>query len=169
MTERVPSTVTERLALYSLVVSDAPAMAGVLSDSDLYAYTGGQPPGVDELATRYRFQVAGSGRHGEIWHNWIVCPVGAVDPIGFIQATVIAPTADLAWVIGLPWQGRGYATEAASSIVTLLGGGPVHTFTAHIHPRHQASQSVARSLGMSPSGFTDDDGEEVWQRSALVQ
>ncbi|MBD4582337.1 N-acetyltransferase, partial [Xanthomonas citri pv. citri] len=41
------------LSLRPLRVDDAEAMAAVLADSDLYTFTGGTPPGEEELRQRY--------------------------------------------------------------------------------------------------------------------
>ena len=74
------------------------------------------------------------------------------------------PTAEVAWVIGVPWQGRGYATEAAQALVAWLEGVGVTTITAHIHPDHEASAVVASRAGLSPTTELED-GERVWRRT----
>jgi len=135
-------------------------MVSVLSDSDLYVFTGGEPPTLAELEERYRFQAAGSPRDGEIWHNWIIRLDGVA--IGFVQATVIEESADLAWVVGTDWQGSGYATEAAQAMRDWLAASGVSAFTAHINPDHLASQAVAVRLGLEPTGEVDEEGEGVW-------
>jgi Acetyltransferase (GNAT) domain len=70
--------------------------------------------------------------------------------------------ADIAWVIGLPFQHQGYASEAARALVGWLGGQDVGEIVAHIHPDHLASARVAIRAGFQP---TDDqvDGEQVWR------
>jgi RimJ/RimL family protein N-acetyltransferase len=70
--------------------------------------------------------------------------------------------AELAWVIGTPWQGRGYAGEAAVAAAGFLREAGVAPLTAHVHPSHEASQRVAARIGLTPSGRLDADGEEVW-------
>lgn len=154
--------VTARLSLTPLVVPDAKAMVDVLSDRDLYRFTGGEPPTLEELEGLYRFQVAGSPNDGETWHNWIVRRVGA--PIGYVQATVTGDQADLAWVIGTAWQGQGYATEAATAIRDWLADQGVRGFSAHIHPDHHASHRIGTRLGLCPTGELDDEGEMIWKR-----
>ncbi|HEU4320736.1 MAG TPA: GNAT family N-acetyltransferase [Acidimicrobiia bacterium] len=157
MTERISS---EHLTLSPLDPSDASDMVLVLSDPNLYVFTGGEPLTLPELEERYRFQTAGSPREGEIWHNWIIRRDGAA--IGFVQATVIDGSADLAWVVGKVWQGSGHGTEAALAMRDWLAASGVVGFTAHIHPDHVASQTVASRLGLSPTDLVDEDGEEVW-------
>lgn len=151
---------TERLTLSPLEVTDASEMVGVLSDPLLYEFTGGEPPTLDRLEERYRHQVAGSPRRGETWHNWILRFDGAA--VGFVQATVRGDTADLAWVVGTPWQRRGLASEASIAMRNWLTERGVVRFTAHIHPKHVASNAVAARLGLRPTEQFDDDGERVW-------
>jgi RimJ/RimL family protein N-acetyltransferase len=63
-------------------------------------------------------------------------------------------------VVVRPAQGRGYATEAARSLVALLHEAG-WTVVAHIHPGHLASQQVARGAGLSPTADVRD-GETRW-------
>jgi RimJ/RimL family protein N-acetyltransferase len=69
----------------------------------------------------------------------------------------------LAWVVGVRFQGAGYAREAAAAVLEWLQDAGVRRFVAYIHPRHAASMGVARALGMAP---IDErvDGEVVWER-----
>lgn len=152
---------TRRMTLTPLAETDAAEMVEVLSDPALYVFTGGEPPRPDELEDLYRFQSAGCPRDEEYWHNWILRLDGAA--IGFVQATVTAETADLAWVVGTDWQGSGYASEAASAMRDWLAEKGVARFSAHIHPEHTASHGVAGHLGLHPTGLTDDDGEIIWR------
>ena len=58
-------------------------MVGVLGDQRLYAFTGGQPPTLDELRARYRRLAVGRSADGsEEWHNWIVRRRSDVDALG---------------------------------------------------------------------------------------
>jgi len=68
----------------------------------------------------------------------------------------------IAWVIGVPWQGNGYATEAARALVAWLASQGAAVITAHIHQDHHASATVAARAGLT---LTDGeaDGERVWQ------
>ena len=90
-------------------------------------------------------------------------PVASPDPVGVVQATVASDgtTADVAWEIGVPWQGRGYATEAAIAMVAWLEAHGVGTIRALIHPAHVASARVAERVGLVPTAERED-GEVVW-------
>lgn len=153
---------TERLLLTPLEVGDAAEMVTVLDDPALYEFTGGEPPSLEELSTRYRSQVAGSGREDEVWYNWIVRLGESGTAVGFVQATIEGGAADMAWVIGVACQGRGYAAEAAAAMRSRIAAEGLVSFRAHIHPAHVASQKVATAIGLEPTGELDDEGEEIW-------
>jgi RimJ/RimL family protein N-acetyltransferase len=82
------------------------------------------------------------------------------------QATITGRTggraAEIAWVVGVQWQGRGIATEAAGGLVGWLAGRGTQVITAHIHPEHHASAAVAAAAGLSPTGEMHD-GEVLWR------
>lgn len=160
-----PRVETERLILVPLAADDATELVDVLSDPSLYSFTGDGPPTLDVLGRRYRGWVAGASRPGEAWHNWVIRLAADRTAVGHLQATVFdAARADIAWTVGTPWQGRGYATEAARALVDWLDSTGVKTVSANIHPRNLASARVAERAGLAP---TDDviDGEVVWRRA----
>ena len=90
---------TERLVLTPLAVADAPEMLGVLADPELYTFTGGSPPTLDELAERYGAQVVGPSTGDQIWHNWILRLAESRMAIGLVQVTVVGHVADLSWEV----------------------------------------------------------------------
>jgi RimJ/RimL family protein N-acetyltransferase len=164
-------------------------MVGLLADRSLYSfYDDEQSPSLDELRERYSRQAGGLSPDGrEVWHSWIVRERESGAAIGFVQATVGATagtslasvdtrttpydgvtSAELAWVIAVPWQGRGYATEAAAAVRDGVRGpgsatgDDVTLVHAHIAPGHVASESVARHLGLHPTEVTHD-GETRWE------
>jgi RimJ/RimL family protein N-acetyltransferase len=162
--------VTERLELTPLRVSDADAMVDVLADPALHAFIGGDPLTRDDLVTRYRAQTTGPAPGaGETWHNWIVREQPSLRPIGFVQATIQDPgdgtggSAEIAWVIGTAWQGRGYASEAARALVAWLEGAGIRSIVAHVHPDHAASATVAERAGLVPTEQMVG-GERAWRR-----
>lgn len=70
--------------------------------------------------------------------------------------------AEIAWVVGTPWQGRGIASEAARALVAWLRDRPeVTCVLAHIHPDHAVSAAVARAAGLAPTEERHD-GEVKW-------
>ena len=157
---------SERLALTPLAPDDAEEMAGVLADESLYEFTGGAPVDASQLRARYERMTAGSGRSEETWLNWVVRRRSDGRPVGTVQATVIERDGEhsawIAWVIGVPWQRQGFATEAARMLVAWLREQGVTEVLAAVRPGHLASERVAARAGLAP---TDQmaDGERVWQ------
>ncbi|MFJ8882867.1 GNAT family N-acetyltransferase [Streptomyces sp. NPDC102402] len=157
---------TPRLDAVPLDVAHAEEMAAVLFDPTLHTYTGGSPEDAGALRARYERQVAGSPDPAELWWNWVLRLRAGGYLAGYVQATVRGARAEVAWVVGARWQGRGYAKEAATGLVGhLLDRGSVRTVVAHIHPEHAASAAVAAAAGLRPTGERAD-GETRWRRDA---
>jgi RimJ/RimL family protein N-acetyltransferase len=160
---------TPRLRLVPIAEADAAELTVVLDDPRLHEFIGGSPQSEPELRARFRRWVAGSGKPAELWLNWVVRLAADGAAVGTLQATLTrrsgpaAPwSAEVAWVIGVPWQGQGFAAEAAVALVTWLTGAGVTDISACVHPQHQASQRVARRAGLTPTSEVVD-GEQVWR------
>jgi RimJ/RimL family protein N-acetyltransferase len=162
-----PSTiVTARLTLVPLVPQDADEMFEVLADERMHEFTGGSPRTLDELRSRYqRLAIGRSTDRTELWFNWVVRINETQHAVGAMQATVAADgsTADVAWEIGAPFQGRGFASEAATAIVRWLTDQDVTVIRALVHPEHVASARVAAHAGLEQT-LDEVDGEIVWRR-----
>ncbi|MCZ0991639.1 GNAT family N-acetyltransferase [Streptomyces diastatochromogenes] len=163
-----PAISTRRLDLLPLHVEHAEEMAVVLSDPALHTYIGGTPDTPQALRSRFRRMTAGSPDPAVSWLNWVIRQRDESCLTGTVQATVSpsgnGPIAEVAWVVGTPWQGRGIATEAARGLVDWLSRQRVQTVIAHIHPEHRASAAVATAAGLT---LTDEwhEGEMLWRRS----
>jgi RimJ/RimL family protein N-acetyltransferase len=156
---------TSRLTLVPLSPGHADEMAAVLADPDLYTFTGSSPPTCQELRARYERWTAGSPDPAVSWCNWVIQLRRPRCLAGTVQATISTgdePLAEVAWVVGTPWQGQGIATEAALALISWLRQQSVSTVIAHIHPRHQASAAVAAAAGLTPTGQLQD-GETLWR------
>jgi RimJ/RimL family protein N-acetyltransferase len=156
---------TERLRLEPLRVEHATEMASLLDDQRLHEFTGGRPSTLPELRARYARQVVGWSPDGRRrWLNWIARGRADGLAVGFVQATVnVDPpaSAELAWTIAVAFQRRGYAREATGAVADWLRDHGVRMLSAHIRPGHEASEGVARALGLTA---TDQlvDGELLW-------
>jgi RimJ/RimL family protein N-acetyltransferase len=159
---------TRRLDLLPLLVEHADDMAAVLSDPALHTFTGGTPDTPQALRSRYQRMVAGSPDPAVSWLNWVVRLRDDACLTGTVQATISpsdhGPIAEIAWVVGTPWQGRGIATEAAQGLVDWLSQQQILTIIAHIHPDHRASAAVAAAVGLTPTDEWHED-EIRWRRS----
>jgi RimJ/RimL family protein N-acetyltransferase len=159
---------TERLVLRPLAVEDADGMVDVLADERLHEFIGGRPANLDELRDRYRRLAAGSPDEDQVWLNWIARRRSDAHPVGMLQATLTDHeesgtwTAQVAWIVGVDFQGRGFASEAARALVRWLRPRGVATVEAHIHADHRASAAVATRAGLRPT-TEEADGEQVWR------
>ncbi|HUQ54127.1 GNAT family N-acetyltransferase [Lentzea sp.] len=154
---------TARLDLLPLRPEHAAEMAGVLADPALHAFIGGTPHTPEALRARYERLAAGSPDPAQRWLNWVIRLRDEDCLTGTVQATITGEVAEIAWVVGTPWQGRGIASEAARGLVGWLGTQAVRTVLAHVHPGHHASAAVATSAGLTATGELHD-GEVRWQR-----
>jgi RimJ/RimL family protein N-acetyltransferase len=158
---------TRRLTLIPLSAGHADEMAAALGDPELYTFVGGYPPTAEELRARYERWITGSPDPSVSWCNWVIQLRAPRCLAGWVQATISAgdePAAEVAWMVGTPWQGRGIATEAAQGLVSWLGQRSVQAVIAHIHPGHLASAAVAAAAGLTSTGQLQD-GEMTWRRT----
>ncbi len=156
-----------RVQLEPLQVEHAQEMAPLLDDPELHLFMGGEPAGLVELQQRYRRQIVGRSPDGsQRWFNWVVRRREDGHAVGTVQATVAEEsgdlTAEVAWVVVTAYQGRGYAREAAKVMVAWLRRQGTGTVIAHVHPQHEASAAVARSLALVPTAIVID-GEVRWE------
>ena len=154
------------LDLQPLEVAHARELSELLDDPRLHTFIGGTPANEQELTERYRHQVVGRSPDGsQRWLNWVLRRRQDDQVVGTVQATIASHdgllVADVAWVVATAYQGQGYATEAAASMVQWLRARGVDLVRAYIRPEHRASQGVARALGLARTGATVD-GEEQW-------
>nr|WP_240979674.1 GNAT family N-acetyltransferase [Streptomyces sp. HNM0574] len=153
------------MGLLPLEVEHAGEMAAVPADPALHTFTGGAPDTPQALRSRYRRLAAGCPDPAVSWLNRVIRLREESCLTGTVQATVgPGPVAEIAWVVGTPWQGRGIAGEAVRGLVAWIGRRPVHTVIAHIHPGHRASAAVATAAGLTPTEEWHD-GEVRWHRS----
>jgi RimJ/RimL family protein N-acetyltransferase len=156
---------TSRLMLLPLRPEHAAEMAGALADPALHEFIGGTPPAPQELHARYERLAAGSPDPAVSWCNWVIQLRDQGCLAGTVQATIDGSpdtTAEVAWVVGTRWQGRGIATEAARALVGWLGRRQVRAVVAHIHPGHVPSAAVAAAAGLAPTDQWQD-GERRWE------
>jgi len=162
-----PTLLGRQIRLEPLRAEHAQEMAPLLDDPHLHVFIGGRPASLAELQQRYQRQAAGRSADGaERWLNWIVRRLDDDRAIGTVQATVADEagdvTAAVAWVVATPYQGRGYAREAAHVMVAWLWRSGVTRIVAHIHPRHEASAAIARAVNLTPTEVVAD-GEIRWE------
>jgi RimJ/RimL family protein N-acetyltransferase len=83
--------------------------------------------------------------------NWVVRN-GEGHVVGYVQATVAAPDAWVAYVLGRPYWGHGYATAATRLMMQHLGAMlGVRRFLATVDRRNARSLAVLGRLGFVPA------------------
>src|SRR4051812_1835367 len=102
---------TKRLDLLPLLLEHAEEMAAALTDPALHTFIGGTPDAPQVLRSRYQRMIAGSPDPAVSWLNWVIRLRDDACLTGTVQATISpsdeGPVAEIAWVVGTPWQGRG--------------------------------------------------------------
>ena len=153
------SLVTGRLRLDPLKVEDAEDLLVVFADEAMYRFTGGSVPSLAMLREQFVRQT-GPAPEGTRWLNWVVRADGVA--VGIVQATVRGRVAEVAWQVGVPWQGNGYASEAATAMIDWLVRDGATEVRANIHPDHASSQRVAFAAGLQ---LSDEwaGSEQVWR------
>lgn len=159
---------TSRLILEPLEPRHATEMVPVLAASELYAFTGGEPPTEDTLRARYERQSAGHSPTNDAgWLNWVIRTKEAEAAIGYVQATLTVDDdvlrADIAWLVTPLAQNQGFATEAAGAMLAWLLAQHVTKISAFIHPRHDTSARIAQRLGLTSTSVVVDN-ELLWER-----
>jgi len=140
--------VTQTIVLEPLRAAHAIALYPLLADPDLWRFTDREPPASCEaLAARYaRLESRRSPDGRQAWLNWAVADA-AGGFVGFVQATVENACAEIAYVIGARFQGRGYATRAVRAmLVELKRHHAVSRFTASVDERNTASVRLLARL-----------------------
>jgi RimJ/RimL family protein N-acetyltransferase len=143
---------TGRLELAPVTADDAEPMSDVANDQRLYEFIGGGPATVEERRAAFeRLAAARSADQGNTaQRNWVV-------------RRRAGDTAEVASIIGVPWQGQGLASEANLAVVDWLDARGVRVIIARIHPHHRAAEAVAIKAGFQPTGDYHDQ-LQIWRR-----
>ena len=160
---------TDRLDLRPVTVNDTEEMTAIFADRRLYTFTGGTPSTLEALCSTFARLEAARTTSATAQLNWVVRRRVEDKAIGMMQAIFAngGQAAEIAWVVGVAWQGQGLATEATRAVVAWLDAQGVRTITAWIRPDHQASAAVALRAGLrSTSQYRDTElhREQLWRR-----
>ena len=151
---------TPRLLLEPILPAHASVLYERSQDERLYRFIPQDPPTtLRALEDRYDFL---SGRRSpdgrEAWLNWAVRERGSGDYAGTLEATVYGNgTAMVAYMVFVPHQRRGHATEACERLLEhLFGDYQVGMVAAEIDTRNAASIALVEALGFERVGFHND-------------
>ena len=151
-----------------MVEGDSHALYALLKDPEIHVFTDGHPPETEEdLRAKIRRRESRRSPEGdELWLNWTLRLKENQTVVGYVQAGVKEGQADMAWVVGVPFQRQGFASEASRRVLEWLRDHlHVSEVRASIHPDHIVSHTVARNIGLTKSGEITDEGEDVWRAS----
>lgn len=158
---------TERLVIEPLRPVHAPGLFEALDDERVGRHLGGPDvTTLDELVARLRRLERGSGRDDERWINHAVLRDGTV--VGRIEATLHDGIAEIAYVFGPAWWGRGFATEAVAWLIDRLRIAGHTDIRAAVAPANEASRRLLGRTGFRPIArptsvplLSFDDGDLV--------
>jgi RimJ/RimL family protein N-acetyltransferase len=139
-----------RLSFESLRADHAAGLFEPLSDPRVWEYIGkNSAPTVEALATRFERMASGpSDRPRENWVNYAVRLKADGTLIGRLEATIIGQRAEVAYLFGPRYWGRGYATEAMSAFQNQLRQDwRVSEFWATTSPQNARSIRLLGRLG----------------------
>lgn len=124
----------------------------------------------EALAQRVRRVQAGPPpKSGLTWLNYAIVMDGRA--IGRVEATVHGDYAEIAYLLGPSYWGRGHATVAVAQLLEVLAGLGVRMLWATVHPDNLASRKLLGRLGFAPAApgthpalASLDDGDVVFNR-----
>lgn len=150
------SLVSERLTLRALTLDDAAALAKRRSDPDTAAYQAWEVPYPLERAAALIDDVAklDGPTRGE-WFQAAIEVTATRSAIGDVAVHLSedGKTAQIGYTLDPAARGQGFATEAASALITyLLEVTGVHRIEAETDPRNEASGRVLERLGLANEG-----------------
>jgi RimJ/RimL family protein N-acetyltransferase len=159
----IPTLETERLVLRPLGEADVEPLHAIMQDPDVMQYIGDRQ--IPTLQETWR-AVAGWIGHWALrgYGLWAVEERGSGDVIGRIGLInpIEWPGPEVGYMLGKPWWGRGYATEAARAAMDwgfeTMG---FERLISLIAPANAASIAVAAKLGETPRGEVELFGNRV--------
>lgn len=157
------ASATERLTIEPLERRHANDLFGALNDERVSRFLDG-PEVTTVEALEHKIDRVTSGpppSREEVWRNYVVLLDGQV--IGRLEATLHRSIAEVAYVFGPAWWGRGYATEATTWLLSSLRDAGMSEAWATIDPANTASARLLARLGFvqadPPAGVLVDDGD----------
>ena len=168
---------TTRLSYAPLAAEDAAVLFPLLADPAVYRYIDAHPPAsIGELAARFDRVRAGppSDRTGESWWNYTVRLLESGLAVGRLEATIVGDRAEVAYLFGQMYWGKGYATEALTWLHRQLRQcAAVNTFWATVRPENSRSIRLLHRTGYVevnqwPPLMSYDSGDKVYCRRAAA-
>lgn len=160
---------TQRLQLRALANGDAPGLYPLVSDSRLTPFLAWEPHrSIEEtqnmVAALVVAQQEDRGFHWVVIHNGQIVGLVSLIDIRWQHRCWTLNRAELAYWIGLPYQGHGYATEAAAAI-TAFGFAKLqlHKIRVYHAADNPASGRTIEKLGFRFVG----EEKEAFQKAGI--
>lgn len=146
---------TTRLLLRSFDPEDIPALARLAGAREIAAQTANIPhPYSEEDARSFLAKAAEEFRAGRAAVFAISAPPEReLHGAAGLHIQAEHKRAELGYWIGVPYWGKGYATETAAALIAFgFGTLKLHRIYAHVHAGNTASQRVLEKIGMRHEG-----------------
>jgi RimJ/RimL family protein N-acetyltransferase len=141
---------SERLTFAHLRQEHADEVEHALCEPSVYEFIDGSCPDLSDLRSAFQRMEAGApaDRSPEKWLNFLVRLRHSGEAIGRVEATVIEDYAEIAYLLGPVYWGRGFGTEAVMWLHQHLSEGfGVAKFWATVQPRNVRSIGLLRKAG----------------------
>lgn len=165
----IPTLTTERLLLRRPRDEDFEALLELFSDPEVARFLGGAPPEREQCWRMLAFLLGHWALRGyglflveERGSGALVGRVGLLHPEGY-------PGVELAWTIGRPFWGKGYASEAARAARVWAGSLGLPPLISLIAPENRRSIRVAEKLGARIERRIERSGEplDIWRHAPV--
>jgi RimJ/RimL family protein N-acetyltransferase len=115
-----------------VAAGNADELAAIFADERLYLFTGGEPGTVESLRDTLGQLAEDRAADTAAQLNWVIRRLVDGVAVGMLQAVISSGgrAAEFSWLVGVPWQGQGFASEAAIAMVAWLETRSVEQVTA---------------------------------------
>lgn len=142
---------SKRLVYERITRNHARELESVLCDSRVYVHVDdGTAPTFDELAESFVLREIGpsGNRSSETWVDYVLRTKDSQVAIGRVEATVIEHRAEVAYILGISYWGRGYGNESLVWLQHFLRKNHgVREFWATVTPGNESSKSLLLKNG----------------------
>jgi ribosomal-protein-alanine N-acetyltransferase len=173
---RLRAVTSAALTLEPQTTAHAAELFALLQDPAIYEHENEPPESLEWLRTRFgRLETRRSADGTEHWLNWVVrLPSG--EAAGYVQATITPDRrADIAYVFGSRFWGRGLASEAVRLMIgELVATYAVTRLTAVLKRTNGRSERLLQRLGFREGSaaeyetYAPDPDEWLYLRAAVA-
>jgi [ribosomal protein S5]-alanine N-acetyltransferase len=148
---KIPSLNTKRLILRAFETSDVDPLFQILAEEEVLRYfPNPKSPPREKVDRLIQNQLEQWEQYGYAW--WAVTLASSGELIGWCGLQFLPETGEteVGYLLGKPWWGKGYATEAASASLNFAFQDIHHLdeIIALVHPDNQASIHVIEKIGL---------------------